>query len=283
MAHKGYLAAHPRTGRRAAFTLIELLVVIAIIALLISILLPALGQARRAARSLKCLSNLRQLQLAQLAYCNDFKEYLVDAGLGHGGVSSPEQAWPVQLAGSYGADLVLRSPLDTSPWWPVSEGGGGAGLSYREALERLAAGQSINGQLARWTSYGLNGFVTGFAAPSITPPGGGAFLGPWRKLSRIERPHVTVQFLVMTFGSDGDPQGFARSDHVHPEEWDLLGLENAPAKAATQMEVSSHGGPRRAWRARSGYGFLDGHAAALRFEQVYRNRYDNTFFPDYAR
>jgi prepilin-type N-terminal cleavage/methylation domain-containing protein len=276
--------SRPARGLRVGgFTLIELLVVIAIIAVLISILLPALSGARRAGQGLKCLSNIRQLQLAQLAYCNDHREFLVDAGLGHGGISSPAQAWPVALSESYGAALVVRSPLDRSPWWAEAEGGSAAGLTLREALERLEGGQNISGQMARWTSYGLSSFVTRFATPSVTPPGGGRFLGPWDRLSRIERPHLTVQFLMMTYGAEGDPQGFARSDHVHPEDWHLLGVGNAPSLAAVQVEISAHGGKKKTAGAMSGYGFLDGHAAALRFEQVYRGQYDNRFFPDYAR
>jgi len=63
------IAFPTRTAR--AFTLIELLVVISIIALLIAILLPALRQAREAARQIQSLSNIRQLYLAQSFYAED--------------------------------------------------------------------------------------------------------------------------------------------------------------------------------------------------------------------
>jgi prepilin-type N-terminal cleavage/methylation domain-containing protein/prepilin-type processing-associated H-X9-DG protein len=54
--------------RRPAFTLIELLVTISIVALLIAITLPVLGSAREAARAAKCLSNLRQMGIALQGY-----------------------------------------------------------------------------------------------------------------------------------------------------------------------------------------------------------------------
>jgi prepilin-type N-terminal cleavage/methylation domain-containing protein len=109
-----------RRARRGAFTLIELLVVIAIISLLVAVLLPALAGARKAARQTKCLTQLRQLAVAQEIYANDNRDYFVDAGLAHGGVGNPRQSWPFLLREYAGGSLILRSPGDSSPFWPSS-------------------------------------------------------------------------------------------------------------------------------------------------------------------
>lgn len=63
--------------RSKGFTLIELLVVISIIALLIALLLPALGAAREVAKSSQCLSNFRQMGIAAAAYQIDNNDYYV--------------------------------------------------------------------------------------------------------------------------------------------------------------------------------------------------------------
>ncbi len=272
-----------RAGARA-FTLIELLVVVALVALLIGILLPAVGAARRAGIATRCLSNVRQLELAHVLYLNDHREAFVDAGLPHGGPGAPRTAWPVALEPYYGSDPVIRSPGDRSPFWPIAQGGAHGGLTLAQVLEMIAQGQTPQPtQVARWTSYGLNSFTTRFAQPSIQHPTTGRWLGPWDTLARIDRPWAVVHFLQMTEGLEGDPGGFARSDHVHPEDWGLLGAPGAPAAAAAQMETNAHGGPRKSWEATATYGFIDGHAATLPFKRVYRDPTDNSFCPDFAR
>jgi prepilin-type N-terminal cleavage/methylation domain-containing protein/prepilin-type processing-associated H-X9-DG protein len=262
---------------RRAFTLVELLVVIAVIAILIALLLPALGGARRTARRLKCLSNIRQLETAHVLYGNANREMFVDAGLAHGGVTSlagVQRAWPFTLSDYYGTQLAIRSPVDTSPFWPIAEGGRSKGLSLTRLLEMLREGQTPDlKDVARWSSYGLNNYVTRSKGPGFDRR-----REPYDRLSKVPRPHHTVHFLVMTQGWDGSD--FARSDHVHAESWSDAGAESAPRVAAREMELAAHGGTGASRASLSNYGFLDGHAESLTFGRVYIDYSTNRFWPD---
>jgi prepilin-type N-terminal cleavage/methylation domain-containing protein/prepilin-type processing-associated H-X9-DG protein len=277
-----------RTGSRG-FTLIELLVVISIIGLLVGLLVPALSGARKAARTALCLNNIRQLEVAHTMYADANRDRLIDAGLGHGGLSITDQAWPITLSEYVGGSLVLRSPVDRSRWWPTSQGGQCTGATLDEVIEKIRKGVVVSVPDCRWTSYGLNGFTTQFARPQVIDPNTNKFAGPWETLVQIPRPSMTVHFLMMTQGGTPASDEFAKADHVHPDEWDQTGASNAPTIAGTQVDIAAHDGPgsdnkgRFSFESISNYGFLDGHAATLRFKKVYRDGTDNGFWPEYAR
>jgi len=239
---------------RRAFTLIELLVVIAIIAILVGVLLPALSQARQAARTTQCLANVRSLQQSQLMYCDDFRGLFIDVGLPHGGTPNPDIAWINTLADYYGTTLVVHAPGDRSVYWPVNEGG---------------EGLLINGT-PRLTSYGMNNYLSRTYNPGLS------VREPYDRLSKIQFPHATVQFLLMA--REGD---FAVSDHTHVENWQE-GVRS-PALAAVQMQINAYGGKTPSPASLSNYSFLDGHAATLKFGDVYSNFQVNRFDPAAAQ
>jgi prepilin-type N-terminal cleavage/methylation domain-containing protein/prepilin-type processing-associated H-X9-DG protein len=271
-----------RVARRrplgGGFTLIELLVVIAIVALLVSILLPSLSGARRAARTVKCLSQMRQLGVAHTLYADANGERFVSAALAHGGLGDPRVSWPVLLAPYAEGSLVLRSPADSSPFWSVEEGGRFSGMSFARYQELyLANPQSPpTGALARWTSYGLNNYVT----PNKKPPRELMARDAYDRFGKVPAPSATVHFLMMTYGADGS--GFARSDHVHAEAWDDGAPGSAPTLASREMQLNAHGGGVN-WTGVSNYAYVDGHAASQAFEVVYRTAEQNRFYPEVAR
>ncbi len=251
----------PPRARRAwraacAFTLVELLVVIAIVGLLIAMLLPALGKSRQAAHAAVCLSNVRSLETIQMLYGNDYRGYLVDVGLPHGGGGDPARSFFNVLSEYYGTPVAVRSPGDTSAYWPVDRGGGGLTV----------------GGFARRTSYGMNNWLSRTYNP-------GLYAGePFDRLSKVASPSATVQFLLMT-----EEGSFAVSDHVHAEGWDPGFKDAPPAVASGQVKTHAWGGKPRAWEAISNYGFLDGHAASLPFRSVFQSRITNRFDPRVAR
>lgn len=264
--------------KRRGFTLIELLVVIAIIALLIAILVPALGKARQSGSVVRCLSNLRQLEVAQVLYANDNKEWLIDAGLAHGGSSSlaeVKRSWPFVLGEYTGTPVLLKSPLDKSLAWARKEGGNFNGLTLNEFADQISSGLSPSpSTLARWTSYGLNNWLSRSVNPGYFPQ-----REPFDRMSRIQNPASTVQFLMMSFDASSE---FSRSDHVHVEGWGDGGPGAAPGIAANEAEIAAAGGPKRTGRSLSNYGFLDGHAATLPFDSVFTDFEKNKFYPPTA-
>jgi len=241
--------------RAYAFTLIELLVVISVIAVLMAILMPVLHTSRLSALRMKCVSNMRNMELAHWMYMTDWDGYLVNVGLAHGGAHADEQvAWINTLQSYYKDKLLYRSPVDKSPHWPVEEGG--QGIPVPPTTDQF-----------RRTSYGINNYLSGLAPDKR-----------YRQLSDVARPSGTVHFLIMAFEGP-----FAGADHPHVETWLVPGQpDSPPVKAAGQIQTNAHGGETKSWDARSNYGFLDGHAEAKIFQDVYTNWQRNCFDPEVA-
>lgn len=263
--------------RVRAFTLIELLVVIAVIALLVGILLPALSGARQAGRRVACLANIRSIEIAHTLYMDQHDGYFIDAGLSHGGVDDLQRAWPIVLAEYHGEPLALQSPVDDSPFWPVSMGGTSEGLTLNQALEVVRNGEQVNlGEIARWTSYGLNSYLARSVAPSLDET--------YDRIELIHHPTHTVHFVMMSQGKLQGSEPYATSDHVHPDDWSNGpgGAQSAPLIAARQMALGAHGGDEAGWDGRANYSFLDGHAETREFQRVYTDHERNNFNPDHV-
>jgi prepilin-type N-terminal cleavage/methylation domain-containing protein len=242
---------------RGGFTLIELLVVIAIIGLLMSILLPVLGRARMAGQRTACLSNIRNLEIAHWMYMESNNGYFVNAGLAHGGSTAFEsRAWINTLQKYYSNRLLLKSPVDRSPHWSREDGGDDIPVP------------GTTDQFRR-SSYGINNYLSDFAP-----------FKAYRNLSQIRQPAVIVQFLIMSFEG-----AYAGSDHPHVESWWAFPPQPQmpPVWAAGQVQTNAYGGKAETWEAISGYGFLDGHAEAQKFEDVYTNYKINKFDPEAAQ
>lgn len=252
--------------RARAFTLVELLVTVALIAVLIGVLLPALGGARDAARAVACLSQVRQLQLASFMHTADHRGALIEPGLDHGGFDNERVAWVNTLEPYYGGPVAVKSPSDRSPHWPASEGGDG---------------EPIVGTTDRYrrTSYGLNNMVTRKLEVTVAPGDTSATIASkfFNRMQKIAAPARTIQFLLMT-----EAGVYAGADHVHVEEWWLARRRVVRFdRVASQMAIDGFLGRGRApgVDARSNYGFLDGHAASLRFGEVYSDPTRNMFDP----
>lgn len=226
---------------RKAFSLIELLVVLSIIALLIAVLMPVLGHARRGAQRTSCLSNMRQLEVAHWAYMVDNKGQML--GTSHG------QSWIVTLREQYDPKLLMRSPLDTSPYFDTPEETTG---NYR------------------LTSYSLNLYLS----PDGQRHGLRDAVGV---LDQVHTPTVMVHSSIGVYNGDK-----ATRDHFHPNTWDG-GSFPAAMIASQELQINAHGGDPLELEAVSAYGYLDGHAEANRFDETYTSETENYYNPAVAQ
>lgn len=231
-----------------AFTLVELLVVIGIIALLIAVLMPALSAARKSAMRVKCLSNMRQLAVAQCAYAASNKNALVIAGDG----LETQGSWLGLLQPYTRVVLTRRCPMDNSPF-------------FDDPFDATA-----NPPIYRTTSYAINNFVS----PTHTPNGAERY----EKITQIRQTSRVIQFVELA-----EQGSYAVADHVHVQQFYNSFIPNAVvALASEQMPIGRHGGRVKTFGGVLNYTFLDGHAEALPFRDVYQNKTINLFDPSLA-
>ncbi len=95
-----------------AFTLIELLVVIAIIAILAAILFPVFARARENARRSSCQSNLKQIAIGLMQYTQDYDERYPSGKIGGTG-SNRGSGWAGPIIPYIKSGQVFTCPSDT--------------------------------------------------------------------------------------------------------------------------------------------------------------------------
>lgn len=155
------------------------------------------------------------------------------------------ESW-MNVMQDYDKGLLLRDPVDTSPHFE-DEGG-----------------VPVNG-VFRHTSYAIN-----FWLSPDNPQG-------FDRIDLVPDAARLVHFVLKTFEGPN-----AVSDHVHPNLWWSPIANVAPGKAAAEIQTNAHGGPPGSWLSFTNYGFLDGHAESLRFEDLYTNPTHNNFDPNVA-
>ncbi|MEM1208517.1 MAG: prepilin-type N-terminal cleavage/methylation domain-containing protein [Planctomycetota bacterium] len=220
---------------RRAFSLVELLVVVSVVALLIGLLLPTLSSARATARQTACVANMRSIGQAHAVYLVESDGRML--GTSHG------TSWMDVLSG-YTASLLMRSPVDDSPYFDVPH--------------------AVSG-VERRTSYALNFLVS---------PDNGDVAAVGR-VEDVLRLSATAHAVIKVYESTG---GAATADHVHPSLWAPSLLPPAEV-AATEVQTHAYAGRFATSDAVSGYLFLDGHASAHAFSDVFVSRNKNRFFP----
>ena len=224
-------------GANSAFTLIELLVVIAIIAILAAILFPVFAQAREKARQTSCLSNEKQIMLGAMQYTQDYDEMEVYA---YGTGKTGTVVW-YQLLDPYVKNKqIYHCPDDT-----YSRGNN----------EFESQGNTVIGHPAIPVSYGItlpyynaNGWWHG-----LYSTGGDQSSEP-----RITSPSNTIFLSERWNGYKMYDVSWAAENWCNGGEF--LAGQNGQIAAA----VGHTGG--------SNYGFADGHAKFLRYEQTVKQQ-----------
>jgi prepilin-type N-terminal cleavage/methylation domain-containing protein len=225
---------------KKAFTLTELLVVIAIVAILAAILFPVFAQAKLAAKKSVDLSNMKQLGTAFVLYAGDNDDYFPLMSFPSSG-----NTWNLRCQPYIKNFDIFRSPADAATTWPP------AGI----ARPTIDTPQGDPRWGYRWTSYLLNGYVSGDFGGS----------GTYATTSSIKAP---ANLIVLALAAD---DVFPR-DHFMPAFWGVPAefpdtfMMNATFDPATnrtkELKLEAFGNGKN-------FAYADSHAKFGRWNQVW--------------